>query len=159
REQRPADRARPSAALLGRLQDRHALQVLGHREEVEGADEARHVPGLLEVPQVAGERRRVAGDVRDTAGAEAGDMPHGALAGAGARWVKYHDVGLCDAGAGQHGVDLALLDPHPVEVAEVVPRVLDRALGRLDAQHGTTLPRALAPAARLAAALRLADPV
>ena len=50
-----------------RLEDRHALHVVGHREQVEGADARSAVAVPERRAEVAGQGGRVAGDVRDRA--------------------------------------------------------------------------------------------
>ncbi len=118
-----------------------------HREQVERPQRPHLVSPVPEVRQVARQRRRVAGHVRDAAGSQPREVLDGRLAGARARRVQDDQVALRDARAGQDLVDLAVLDADPVQVLEVVPGVLDRALAGLDAQHRALLADPLADGA------------
>lgn len=67
------------------------------------------------------------------------DLP----AAAYARGVEDDEVGLGDAGAGEDGFDLAVLDADAVEVGEVVAGVLDGSLAGFDAEDGAGVADAL----------------
>ena len=82
---------RPPRGSVDAVEDGHALHVVRHREERERPQRTEAVPVLGERGDVAGERRRVAGHVDDSAGAEGRDGRHG-LARAGARRVEDDDV-------------------------------------------------------------------
>ena len=68
----PEQRNRRSGALRDRLQNRHALHVVRHREQVERPQRAGPgSPPSVKYAEVPGQRRRVAGHVGDAAGAQA----------------------------------------------------------------------------------------
>src|SRR6202035_3677419 len=63
--QHASDRRRRAAPVLVPLEQRDALDVVGLREHVDGADAAERPAGLDEFGRVRGERGWVAGDVDD----------------------------------------------------------------------------------------------
>ena len=76
-----------------RHQQRHALDVVRHREQVEGAQVRQRVAVLREVADVAGEGGRVAGDVRHGARLERGDRADDLALGPDPRRVEHDEVG------------------------------------------------------------------
>ena len=73
------------------MEHRHALDMVGHREDVEGAKRVQTVARGRERLEVAGEARRVARDVGDAAGPPP-RWRHDVPPGAGSRRVEHHEV-------------------------------------------------------------------
>ena len=77
----------------GWLEDGHAFDVMGHREQVEGSDRGRSVASRGGVRNVAGQRRRVTSHVADGARPPGDDALHDRPAGPGARGIQHDEVG------------------------------------------------------------------
>src|SRR5439155_18952301 len=75
-----------------RLEDGYAFDVVGHSEEIEGAQGRDAVAEASERLQVPGQRRRVARDVRHPARPECRDPPYDVLPGAGPGRVQDGEV-------------------------------------------------------------------
>jgi len=92
------------------VEQRHALHVVGHREEVERPEGLQLVAQLAERPQVARQGGGVTGDVHHGSGSAVDDLLHDAAARPLARRVEDHEVERLVVGRREHPVDGAGLD-------------------------------------------------
>ena len=126
--------------LGGAVEARDALDVRRVREEVERPQARERVATLREDGRVACQRRRVAGDVDDAAGAQLGHAARGLGGHARSGRVEDDHVGRGQALRDQVARRLAGIGSHELDVGDAVgERVLARPLDRLgddlDADH------------------------
>src|SRR5674476_209748 len=84
--------AKETAESDSAFENRDALDVMGHGEDVERPQGSHAITGRGERRDVTTERRRVAGDVRDTSRATSYDLLGDHLANARPRGVAHHQV-------------------------------------------------------------------